>query len=73
MNETCQISSWLIEEEYEGFQSAWESQQKIREELKEEPDELKLLLLFPQYLSLNPICQVNANHFEAMKKLLGID
>ena len=36
-----QLATWLIEEEYEIFESDWESQQQIREELKEKPDELK--------------------------------
>ena len=36
-----QLATWLTEEEYESFESDWESQQQIREELKEKPDELK--------------------------------
>ena len=39
--QNCQLARWLTEEEYENFQSDWESQQQIREELKEKPDELK--------------------------------
>ena len=35
------LATWLTEEEYEGFESDWESQQQIREELKDKPDELK--------------------------------
>jgi hypothetical protein len=31
----------LTQEEYENFESDWESQQLIREELKDKPDELK--------------------------------
>ncbi len=36
-----QLATWLTEEEYERFESDWESQQQIREELKEKPDEQK--------------------------------
>jgi len=36
-----QLAIWLTEEEYESFESDFESQQQIREELKEKPDELK--------------------------------
>jgi hypothetical protein len=36
-----QLATWLTEEEYESFESDWESQQQIREELKEKPDELR--------------------------------
>ena len=32
---------WLTEEEYESFESDWESQLQIREELKDKPDELR--------------------------------
>jgi hypothetical protein len=32
---------WLTEDEYGGFESEWESQQQIREELKDKPDEFK--------------------------------
>ena len=32
---------WLTEEEYESFESDWESYQNIREELKDKPDELR--------------------------------
>ena len=32
-----QLATWLTEEEYESFESDWESQQQIREELKEIP------------------------------------
>ena len=39
--QNCQLARWLTEEEYENFQSDWESQQQIREELKEKPDEIK--------------------------------
>ena len=35
------LATWLTEEEYEGFESDWESQQQIREELNDKPDELK--------------------------------
>ena len=31
------LATWLTEEEYESFESDWESQQQIREELKEIP------------------------------------
>jgi len=34
------LATWLTEEEYECFESNWECQQLIREELKERPDEL---------------------------------
>jgi hypothetical protein len=36
-----QLAIWLTQEEYENFESDWESQQLIREELKDKPDELK--------------------------------
>ena len=36
-----QLATWLTEEEYECFESDWESQQQIREELKDKPDELR--------------------------------
>ena len=32
---------WLTEDEYESFVSDWESQQKVRQELKDKPDELR--------------------------------
>ena len=35
------LSTWLTEEEYESFESDWESQQQIREELRDKPDELR--------------------------------
>ena len=35
------LATWLIEVEYERFESDWESQQQIREELNDKPDELK--------------------------------
>ena len=35
------LTTWLTEVEYESFESDWESQQQIREELKDKPDELK--------------------------------
>ena len=35
------LATWLTETEYEGFKSDWESQQQIREELNDKPDELK--------------------------------
>ena len=35
------LGTWLTEAEYEGFKSDWESQQQIREELNDKPDELK--------------------------------
>ena len=35
------LATWLTEDEYESFESDWESQQQIREELKEKPEELK--------------------------------
>ena len=35
------LATWLTEVEYEGFESDWESQQQIREELNDKPDELK--------------------------------
>ena len=35
------LATWLTEAEYEGFKSDWESQQQIREELNDKPDELK--------------------------------
>ena len=35
------MATWLTEAEYEGFESDWESQLQIREELKDKPDELR--------------------------------
>ena len=35
------MAKWLTEEEYLSFESDWESQQKIREELKDKPNELR--------------------------------
>ena len=35
------LGTWLTEAEYEGFKSDWESQQQIRKELNDKPDELK--------------------------------
>ena len=35
------LATWLTEVEYESFESDWESQQQIREELKDKPDQLK--------------------------------
>ena len=35
------LAIWLTEDEYERFESDWESQQQIREELKDKPDELR--------------------------------
>ena len=35
------LATWLTEAEYEVFKSDWESQQQIREELNDKPDELK--------------------------------
>ena len=35
------LVTWLTVAEYEEFESDWESQQQIREELKDKPDELK--------------------------------
>ena len=35
------LTTWLTKEEYEGFESDWESQKQVREELKGKPDELK--------------------------------
>jgi hypothetical protein len=35
------LATWLTEDEYESFESDWKSQQKIREELKDKPDELR--------------------------------
>ena len=35
------LATCLTEVEYQGFKSDWESQQKIREELNDKPDELK--------------------------------
>ena len=39
--QNCRLGSWLTENEYDGFESDWESQLQIREELNEKPDELK--------------------------------
>ena len=36
-----QLGTWLTEDEYESFESDWESQQQIREELRDKFDELK--------------------------------
>ena len=35
------LATWLTEDEYESFESDWESQQQIREESKDKPGELK--------------------------------
>ena len=35
------LATWLTEDEYESFESDKESQQQIREELKDKPDELR--------------------------------
>ena len=35
------LATWKTEAEYEGFESDWESQLQIREELNDKPDELK--------------------------------
>ena len=35
------LATWLTEVEYEGFESDWESQLQIREELNDKPDEFK--------------------------------
>jgi hypothetical protein len=35
------LAIWLTEDEYESFVSDWESQQKVRQELKDKPDELR--------------------------------
>ena len=37
----CQWAKWLTEEEFESFESNWESPQQIREKLNEKPKELK--------------------------------
>ena len=39
--QNCRLGTWLTEAEYEGFKSDVESQQQIREELNDKPDELK--------------------------------
>ena len=36
-----QLVTWLTEKEYRSFESDWEIQQQIREELKDKPDELR--------------------------------
>ena len=36
-----QLATWLTEQEYVQFESEWENQQQIREELEENPDELR--------------------------------
>jgi len=36
-----QLQTWLSEDEYESFESDWESQQQIREELQDKPSELQ--------------------------------
>ena len=35
------VATWLTEAEYESFESDWESQQQIREELRGKSDELR--------------------------------
>ena len=35
------LATWLTEEGYESFESDWESQQQIREELQDKPSELR--------------------------------
>ena len=35
------LATWLTEAEYQSFESDWESQQQIREELRDKPDGLK--------------------------------
>lgn len=35
------LATWLTQEEYESFESDWESQQQIREELQDKPSELQ--------------------------------
>ena len=35
------LATWLTEGEYENFVSDWKSQQQIREELRDKPDEVK--------------------------------
>ena len=35
------LATWLTEDEYDKFESDWESQQQIREELRDKSDELK--------------------------------
>ena len=39
--ENRRLATWLTEEEYESFESERESQQQIREELKDKPDKLR--------------------------------
>jgi len=39
--QNSRLATWLTEAEYEGFESDWESQQQIREELRDKPDELR--------------------------------
>ena len=36
-----QLATWMTDDEYEIYESEWESQKQIREELKEKPNELK--------------------------------
>jgi len=36
-----QLATWLTEQEYVQFESEWENQQQIREELEENPDGLR--------------------------------
>ena len=36
-----QLAKWLTGKEYQSCESDWESQQQIREELKDKPDELR--------------------------------
>ena len=39
--QNLRLATWLTEVEYGGFESDWESQLQIREELNDKPDELK--------------------------------
>jgi len=39
--QNSQLTTWLTQEEYESFASDWESQQQIREELKDHLDEVR--------------------------------
>ena len=36
-----QLATWMTDDKYESYESEWESQKQIREELKEKPNELK--------------------------------
>ena len=36
--QTRRLATWLTEVEYEGFESDWESQLQVREELNDKPD-----------------------------------